>query len=194
MTIVESRPGELVRIKLEFFAVRRHQHCRVQLRAERRWRHRRHLEHERPEQFSRVRCVFVNMDRMVGDMFEQGLAQIKAWWKGGRDGQPRSALELMSKDPAKLSDFYAGIFGWKVQHHPRLNYRAVERRTRRNQRRHRQARPGRSLAGNMLFYILVDDLAKYRKQVVAAGGKIHIEEQKVPGMGKFCFSPTPRAA
>ena len=37
--------------------------------------------------------------------------------------------------------------------------------------------------GNMLFYILVDDLAKYRKQVVAAGGKIPIEEQKVPGMG-----------
>ena len=26
---------------------------------------------------ARAICVFVNMDRMVGDMFEQGLAQIK---------------------------------------------------------------------------------------------------------------------
>ena len=43
----------------------------------------------------------------------------------------------------------------------------------------------------MLFYILVDDLAKYRKQVVAAGGKIHIEEQKVPGMGKFSLFTDP---
>jgi predicted enzyme related to lactoylglutathione lyase len=45
--------------------------------------------------------------------------------------------------------------------------------------------------GNMLFYILVDDLAKYRKKIVAAGGKIHVEEQKVPGMGKFSLFTDP---
>ena len=45
--------------------------------------------------------------------------------------------------------------------------------------------------GNMLFYILVDDLSAYRKKVVAAGGKIHIEEQKVPGMGKFALFTDP---
>ena len=45
--------------------------------------------------------------------------------------------------------------------------------------------------GNMLFYIAVDDLAKYRQKVVAAGGKIHVEEQKVPGMGKFALFTDP---
>ena len=35
----------------------------------------------------------------------------------------------------------------------------------------------------MTFYIDVDDLADYRKRVVAAEGKILIEEQEVPGMG-----------
>jgi hypothetical protein len=35
----------------------------------------------------------------------------------------------------------------------------------------------------MLFYVLVDDLASYREKIVTAGGKIHIEEQEVPGMG-----------
>ena len=37
--------------------------------------------------------------------------------------------------------------------------------------------------GNMTMYILVDSLAAYRKRIVAAGGKILIEEQEVPGMG-----------
>src|SRR2546430_4988891 len=37
--------------------------------------------------------------------------------------------------------------------------------------------------GNMLFYVLVDDLAAYRKKIVDAGGVIHVEEQEVPGMG-----------
>ena len=43
----------------------------------------------------------------------------------------------------------------------------------------------------MVFYIGVDDLAAYRKKVVAAGGKIHVEEQKVPGMGKFSLFTDP---
>jgi predicted enzyme related to lactoylglutathione lyase len=32
----------------------------------------------------------------------------------------------MSKDPAKVSDFYAKIFGWKVSHRPELTYRIVD--------------------------------------------------------------------
>jgi predicted enzyme related to lactoylglutathione lyase len=43
----------------------------------------------------------------------------------------------------------------------------------------------------MLFYIAVDDLAAYRKKIIAAGGKIKIEEQKVPGMGKFSLFTDP---
>ena len=43
----------------------------------------------------------------------------------------------------------------------------------------------------MLFYINVDDLAAYRKKVVAAGGKIHVEEQEVPGMGRFSLFTDP---
>ena len=34
-------------------------------------------------------------------------------------------------------------------------------------------------------------LAAYRKKVVKAGGKIHVEEQKVPGMGKFSLFMDP---
>jgi predicted enzyme related to lactoylglutathione lyase len=48
--------------------------------------------------------------------------------------------------------------------------------------------------GNRVLYIDVDDLAAYRKKVIASGEKIHVEEQPVPGMGAFCLSPTPRDA
>ena len=79
MTILESRPGELVRIKLEFFKP---------------------FAATNTAEFSfkpagdatqvtwsmagqnnfvaRAVCMFMNMDRMVGGQFEQGLAQIKA--------------------------------------------------------------------------------------------------------------------
>ena len=44
-------------------------------------------------------------------------------------GNPVVHWELMSKDPAKVSDFYAKIFGWKIQ--PMggpVDYRLVEDR------------------------------------------------------------------
>jgi predicted enzyme related to lactoylglutathione lyase len=45
--------------------------------------------------------------------------------------------------------------------------------------------------GNMLCYILVDDLAAYREKVVANGGTICIEEHQVPGMGAFSLFTDP---
>jgi predicted enzyme related to lactoylglutathione lyase len=107
-------------------------------------------------------------------------------------GNPVVHWELMSKEPAKVAGFYEKIFGWKIQHRPEINYRIVDT----------QAgtginggivKPEREdpWPGNMLFYIAVDDLAAYRKKVVAAGGRIHVEEHKVPGMGKFSLFTDP---
>ncbi len=94
--------------------------------------------------------------------------------------------ELMSKDPAKVSDFYAKIFDWTIRHVPELNYRVVETGGAGgiNGGILKPEREG-PWPGNMLFYIDVDDLAAYCKKIVAAGGQIHVEEQQVPGMGSF---------
>ena len=43
----------------------------------------------------------------------------------------------------------------------------------------------------MLFYVNVNSLAAYRKKIVAAGGKIHVKEQDVPGMGTLCLFTDP---
>jgi len=108
-------------------------------------------------------------------------------------GNPVVHWELMSKEPAKVADFYARIFGWKVQHvGGPADYRIVETGGEGgiNGGIVKPEREG-PWPGNMLFYIAVDDLAAYRKKVVAAGGKIHVEEQKVPGMGKFSLFTDP---
>ena len=107
-------------------------------------------------------------------------------------GSPVVHWELMSQDPAKVSDFYAKIFGWKVKHVPEMNYRIVDTGGKGgiNGGILKPERKG-PWPGNMLFYIAVDSLAAYRKKVVAAGGKICVEEQKVPGMGSFSLFTDP---
>ena len=101
-------------------------------------------------------------------------------------GRPVIHWELLSKDPAKLSDFYEKVFAWKIEHFPEINYRVVETGGQGGinggimQPKHEEPWPG-----NMTFYIDVDDLADYRKRIIAAGGKILVEEQEVPGMGAF---------
>ncbi len=80
MTILESRPGELVRIKLEFFkpfAASNTAEFRFQPAGNGATAVSWSME-GRNNFFSKAMCLFVNMDRMVGGMFEQGLAQMKA--------------------------------------------------------------------------------------------------------------------
>jgi len=107
-------------------------------------------------------------------------------------GKPVVHWELLSKDPAKLSDFYQKVFDWKIQHIPEMDYCFVETGGQGGinsgimQPKHDEPWPG-----NMTFYIDVDDLADYRKRIVASGGKILIEEQEVPGMGALSLFTDP---
>ena len=106
-------------------------------------------------------------------------------------GNPVVHWELWSKDPAKVSDFYARVFDWKVNYMPEMQYRMVETGG--------QGGIGGGIMqpqegpwpGNMAFYILVDDLAAYRKRILDAGGKVVVEEQQVPGMGSFALFSDP---
>jgi predicted enzyme related to lactoylglutathione lyase len=107
-------------------------------------------------------------------------------------GKPVVFWELLSKEPEKVSVFYEKIFGWKVQHVPELNYRLVETGGQGgiNGGILKPERP-EPWPGNMTVYIEVDDLASYREQIRAAGGKILIEEQDVPGMGAYTLFTDP---
>ena len=111
-------------------------------------------------------------------------------------GSPVVHWELMSKDPAKVAGFYEKLFGWKIQNRPELNYRIVDTGAPKDGMQGINGgivKPEREgpWPGNMVLYILVDDLAAYRKKIVAGGGKIHVEEHKVPGMGKLALFTDP---
>ncbi len=103
-------------------------------------------------------------------------------------GRPVVHWEFMSKDPAKVADFYEKVFAWKSRHIPEMNYRLVETGGQGgiNGGILKPEREG-PWPGNMTLYIDVEDLAAYRKRIIAAGGKIHVEEQEVPGMGSLCL-------
>jgi len=99
-------------------------------------------------------------------------------------GLPVVHFEMMSKDPGAVAEFYARVFGWKVNHRPELNYRMLETGNKMgiNGGILRPDHEG-PWPGNQLFYVAVDDLGKYNRKIEQAGGKIHVEEQEVPGMG-----------
>lgn len=107
-------------------------------------------------------------------------------------GRPVVHWELMSKEPEKLASFYEKVFDWSVRYMPEFDYRMVDPGG--------QGGIGGGIVkpqregpwpGNMLFYIDVDDLAAYREKIVAAGGKIRVEEEEVPGMGAFSLFTDP---
>jgi predicted enzyme related to lactoylglutathione lyase len=100
--------------------------------------------------------------------------------------------ELWSKDPAKVSEFYKKVFDWKVTYHPEIDYRIAETGGQGgiNGGIFKPKEDG-PWPGNMSMYILVDDLEAYRKKVVAAGGKVVVEEQQVPNMGSFALFTDP---
>ena len=107
-------------------------------------------------------------------------------------GRPVVHWELMSRDPAKVAAFYEKIFGWKIQHIPEMNYRLVETGGKGgiNGGILKPDRP-EPWPGNMTLYVEVEDLADYRKRIEAEGGKIHVSEQEVPGMGWFTLFTDP---
>src|SRR3954468_24200390 len=87
-------------------------------------------------------------------------------------------FELMSKEPAKVADFYQKVFDWKNTHHPEMNYRIVETGGQGamagiNGGIVKPEKDG-PWPGNMTFYILVDDLAAFRRKIVAAGGTLPV--------------------
>ena len=109
-------------------------------------------------------------------------------------GSPVVHWELWSKDPAKVSAFYERVFDWKVNYVPQMEYRIVDTNASEAMKGINggimQPKEG-PWPGNMAFYVLVDDLAAFRKKIVEAGGKILVEEQDVPGMGSFALFSDP---
>ena len=106
-------------------------------------------------------------------------------------GKPVVHWELWSKDPQKVSAFYAKVFDWNIKHIPQMNYHLVDTGGKGGINGGIMKPQDGPCPGNMAFYIDVEDLAAYRKRIVDAGGKIVVEEMEVPGVGSFCLFADP---
>jgi uncharacterized protein len=107
-------------------------------------------------------------------------------------GNPVVHWEFWSEDSPRVAEFYKKLFGWDVQYVPPIDYHVVNTGagTGINGGIMTPQRSG-PWPGKLTLYIDVPDLAAYVKRVKAAGGKIHVERQEVPGMGEFALFEDP---
>lgn len=98
-------------------------------------------------------------------------------------------FEFWSREPEKLAEFYQQAFDWDIQHMPEMNYRMVN--TGEGLGGGIMQPDEGEMPGNMAVYLNTDDLAATRAKIQAAGGKIILEEQEIPGMGKMCLFADP---
>jgi hypothetical protein len=106
-------------------------------------------------------------------------------------GRPVVHWELWSENPAKLSSFYQKVFDWNVSEIPGMDYHLVQTGGEGGINGGIMTPKKGPWPGKLSFYIDVDDLATYRQRIVAAGGKILVEEQQVPGVGSFSLFEDP---
>ena len=106
-------------------------------------------------------------------------------------GRPVVHWEFWSEDPARTSEFYTRVFDWKIQHIPQMDYHSVV-----------TGGEGGINGGifkpkkgpwpaPLSFYIDVDDLDAYAMKIKAAGGKVVVDKQDVPGVGQFSLFEDP---
>ena len=104
--------------------------------------------------------------------------------------------ELMTTDVAAAKKFYTEAFGWEYKDEPmgEMTYTIVKA-------------GDREIGGMMNIppdsgehppvwgaYVTVDNVDETVKKVKAAGGKIHLPPQDIPGVGRFCVIQDPQGA
>jgi uncharacterized protein len=94
-------------------------------------------------------------------------------------GQPVMYWQILSKQPAKLAEFYSSIFGWNVWPPDALGSRAVETGS-------AEGIPGGiwqiPTEGHSMvqLFVRVDDVAAYVSRIESAGGKVIFPPQVIP--------------
>ena len=100
-------------------------------------------------------------------------------------GQPVVHWELWSENPEKASEFYRKVFDWNIQAIPGMDYNLVTTGGTGGINGGIMKPKKGPWPGNLTFYVDVDDLDAYSAKIKAAGGKIIVDKQDVPGVGQL---------
>ena len=97
-------------------------------------------------------------------------------------------VEFSANDREAAGEFYAKLFGWKIQQLPEMNYATFD-----------SGSVGGGLnpvqedypAGTVMVYVQTDDVNATLAQVEALGGKTIVPKSEIPGVGWFAIFSDP---
>lgn len=101
-------------------------------------------------------------------------------------------IELATKDPEKSKKFYSGLFDWKLEEIPGMDYTMINVGEGTGGGMMKTPVPG--IPDNWLPYILVDDVAVSTKKAQTLGATIAKDVTEIPGMGWFSVIIDPTGA
>lgn len=97
-------------------------------------------------------------------------------------GQPVVHFEITARNGKRLQDFYAKLFGWKIDASNPMNYGIVDTQSEGGIGGGIGPTDGES---GVTFYIEVDDPQAYVDRIESAGGKTVVPVTEIPGMVTF---------
>ena len=101
-------------------------------------------------------------------------------------------IELRTQDPGESKEFYAGMFGWKLEELPGMAYTIIN--VGQGTGGGMVKKPDPAIPDNWLPYIMVDDIAASTKKAQALGATICKDVTEVPDMGWFSVITDPTGA
>lgn len=93
-------------------------------------------------------------------------------------------VEIPATNVEAAGDFYVGLFGWKIQPMPEMNYTMWEAGNGDEYGGFPQV-SDENPAGQVLIYIASDDIDADLTKVEALGGKVLHKKTEIPGNGWF---------
>ena len=101
-------------------------------------------------------------------------------------------IELHTKDVDKSKKFYAGMFDWKFEEFPAMDYTIINVGGGTGGGMMKNPMPGDP--DNWLPYILVDDVKASTRKAKSLGAAVAKDVTEVPGMGWFSVMIDPTGA
>ncbi len=109
-------------------------------------------------------------------------------------GQPVVHFEVAGKDGKRLREFYTGLFGWKIEVDPAMNYGMVETGGEGGINGGIMQTHG-DMPAYVIFYVQVDDLQAYLDKAQGLGATMVMPPTPIPtpipGVGAFAMIQDP---
>lgn len=105
-------------------------------------------------------------------------------------GQPVLQWQILSKNPAEMTEFYTRLFGWTMNADNALGYRMIDTQSESGISGGIWAAPPEGHS-TVVLYIGVDDVAEYIEKAKELGAGIVIPAQKLPDGGEMAVIHDP---